>query len=330
MSFNKKVVVLKQIAEGFASENKPLCGICRVETEDEISTVFLSFVNVAAVPLGEYFLFILCGDGKLFCVPLGKQPVSAAETLSSTVDVESGFAAGLFFVKDDLPSLIAYRKTENFNGSVKNFKSAVYESFISRKKYKATEPNEKTKDDYPDRLNIAKEDYDDEAVATVNYFDQKERKKIESIRTENDDASVGSQKKEDKNQTEFIPVEDETNPACGKEPEENYFSSVKKELDGIFLKFPEEKSLSSIIPESRWAKINYSEDKFYVVGVIKEHGKEKYICYGVPSPYKETPPEPLKGFCSFIPKSVFALKGDGFFIMFQDAVTGKCVNINES
>ena len=93
--------------------------------------------------------------------------------------------------------------------------------------------------------------------------------------------------------------------------------------------FPEEPALSKIIPESRWAKINYSSDKFYVVGVINENEKEKYICYGVPAKYSAKPPKELKGFCSFVPLSYFDMKGDGYWMMFQSAITGECVKPKE-
>ena len=107
--------------------------------------------------------------------------------------------------------------------------------------------------------------------------------------------------------------------------EHPYYQSAKDELDNLFRKFPTENSLSSVLPNSKFCRINYSADKYYVVGVVKEKNKEKYICYGVPSNYAEEPPKELKDYCCFLPKSIFNLKGDGFWMMFQDAVTGNCV-----
>jgi hypothetical protein len=62
-----------------------------------------------------------------------------------------------------------------------------------------------------------------------------------------------------------------------------------------------------------------------VVGLVLESGKEKYICYGVPCTYSKNPPKELKGFCSFIPLSIFDLTGKGYWMMFQDAITGEHV-----
>ena len=106
-----------------------------------------------------------------------------------------------------------------------------------------------------------------------------------------------------------------------------YFRSVKAELTQIFCKFPKEEPLQTVFPQSEWARIHYSDQKYYVVGVVKEKGKEKYICYGIPATYSPEPPQELKGFCSFVPLSLFDMKGKGYWMMFQDATTGKCVHL---
>ena len=97
-------------------------------------------------------------------------------------------------------------------------------------------------------------------------------------------------------------------------------------MTSILNKFPPEEGLNKLFPDGKFVKINYSVDKFYVVGLIKENGKEKYVCYGVPAVYSPTPPKELAGYCSFIPLSIFDLNGDGYWMMFQDALTGKCIN----
>jgi len=104
-----------------------------------------------------------------------------------------------------------------------------------------------------------------------------------------------------------------------------FYNTVKAELNNLFEKFQAEEDLQKIFNQSRWARINYSNEKYYVVGVIKENDVEKYICYGVPAKYSLTPPKELKGYCTFIPLSIFDLSGDGFWMMFQNAITGECI-----
>ena len=101
---------------------------------------------------------------------------------------------------------------------------------------------------------------------------------------------------------------------------------MKDQLQNIFDKFEAYDKLNCIFPQSQWAKVNYSKDMFYVVGVIKENQTEKYICYGVPAQNSKKPPKELDGFCKFIaldncPEYI------GFWIMFQDAQNGKCINL---
>ena len=86
-------------------------------------------------------------------------------------------------------------------------------------------------------------------------------------------------------------------------------------------------AVGDVLKMTDFSTVFYSvaENKFYVVGLVKENGVEKYICYGVPAKYSPEPPKELKGYASFIPLSVFDLQGDGYWMMFQDAQDGKCV-----
>ena len=108
----------------------------------------------------------------------------------------------------------------------------------------------------------------------------------------------------------------------------NYFDKVKTELDTIFSEHPKEESLEKNIPCSKWAKIYYSDEKYYTVGLIFDEKKPAYICYGVPGKYSKEPPLELKGFCSYLPLSIFDVKGDGYWMMYQNAESGECVQID--
>ena len=193
--------------------------------------------------------------------------------------------------------------------------------------------------------------YDDEVVATENYYENDgenfenikkeldEKLKIISkkdenyVRTENGENACrgGKTPQEDGEDADFFEDEENADDGEGRENSENpYFDRVKDNIEAIFKRFPEETGLKSALPKSRFARVYYSKEKYYVVGVIEDaDGKEKYICYGVPSKYSDTPPKQLDGFCSFLPLSLFKPLGDGFWMMFQDAVTGKCVKMNK-
>ena len=178
--------------------------------------------------------------------------------------------------------------------------------------------------------------YDDDAVATENYFsfERELNAKLDAIkewdngriRTENELLDYDSKKETQKSQTDDCGVKDETDASDGKgDCKRPHYLTVKKELEKLFDTYPTASELQAVIKGGKFVKINYSNDKHYVVGVVKEKGKEKYVCYGVPATYSKTPPVQLAGYCSFIPLSVFDLEGKGYWVMFQDAVTGKCV-----
>ncbi len=288
MDFEKTVLILKQVQEGYSSQNKTLSGILRIETENGFSTIFLSLINVASVWGGEYYLFIE-SQNNLLRFPLGKKPLSFNKTLENAVNVKSGISSGIFFVKDGIPVLVAFSKTENCQSDLTDLKKSVANYFY----------DQKTQD---------LSSYNDEAVATENYYDLDKdiEEKISKIQQSEQPVKPCENKE---NFSEIRP----------------YYKEVQQELSDLFLKFPHEECLERAFPKSKWAKINYSGEKYYVAGIVEENGYPKYICYGVPAKYSSVAPKELKGYCSFIPLSVFELKGDGYFMMFQDAITGECI-----
>lgn len=62
----------------------------------------------------------------------------------------------------------------------------------------------------------------------------------------------------------------------------------------------------------------------YLIGVIYDDMKAKYICYALPAEDKERPPEEVKEICTFVPSSAFTDK-EGFFVIFQSCSTGECI-----
>lgn len=76
-----------------------------------------------------------------------------------------------------------------------------------------------------------------------------------------------------------------------------------------------------LIPGSKFVKINYDSKRFYIVGTI---GRD-YICYGVPSVYSEVPPDPLCGYARWLPFNADDPYGEGFWIMYQDGVSGETI-----
>ncbi len=140
--------------------------------------------------------------------------------------------------------------------------------------------------------------YKDDEIAEINYFDKSELDEFTKD-FERENASVNT----------------------------FYYDKQEKELQSVLNKNPPDDELNKAVDGGRFVRIYYGENKFYTVGVIKEKGKPKYICYGVPAKYSKEPPKALKGYSSFLPTDVFDLKGAGYWMMYQSAQDGSCVQV---
>ncbi len=323
MNGKNNLLVLKQIEKGYSSSDKPLSGIVRVEEENGVFVVYLSPLDFSAALGGEYFACLLDGKKKITEFSLGVRPVATNFTLSAPPDLTYGFAFGIQYVKNGLPVHIAFAKTEDFQSDLTDFKKKVGELWLSKRKEILLTPKQPAKE----------VQYDDEAVATENYYETEnnypalKENENERIGDEDADVDIREQKIEGKESHDAFDAENETDGYSGEKfTEANpFYKSAAENINNLFEKFPEDFSLKKVFPLSRWVKITYGTDKFYIVGEVFEDEKVKYICYGVPSKYSETPPKELDGVCTFVPLSLFNAKGDGYWIMFQDAVTGDCV-----
>lgn len=347
MNFYKKVLVLKEISQGFSLTGKEICGIARMESESGIFTLHLSFINISALNGGRYYAFLKCGKSKTYSFDLGTRPISFRTVITDALDYAHGVSIGLFFIKDDLPVMIAFSCTEDSSCSLSDLKRTVIEKCMENRKGSDGKPPKPSPVKPPlsplpnPNPNTCPPDefkgYNDEVVATENYYENDvdfaeklkfiERFDNDSIHDENAMPSCFCQEEKEKNSAHTCGFKNETDAVKSQiySTDNPYYLTVKKHLDELFFKFPEEDALVKIVPESKWVKISYSQSKYYVVGLVSEAKTEKYICYGVPATYSPTPPETLKGYCSFVPRSIFDLTGEGYWMMFQDAVTGECV-----
>ncbi len=327
MNFYKKILVLKQIQEGFSVGEKEVSGVMRLEFEDGTTSVSFSLINFRAYNEGSYYLAVYFENNSLECFEIGKKPTSIIKTFSSHKPF-NGFSAGIFAVdnrncslEERKPTLVCFAKEQCGIDQ-----SALYQAFL----IKLAE------------FSLGNARYDDEAVATENYYslDEGIKEKIDLIngwdnelnRNEAFNEHNGGKEEEKERGGQCNCLQDEKD-AFQSQPysrEYPYYLSAKAELEELFDKFPKDLSLSSIFPASRFCKIHYSKDKFYTVGEVEEKGEVKYICYGVPGRYAPEPPKELKEYCSFVPLSIFDLQGEGFWMMFQDAITGECVKKEES
>lgn len=172
--------------------------------------------------------------------------------------------------------------------------------------------------------------YDDERVADGNYYEEKddECKQFEEVgknarsarATEKQGAEAGVDLSENVDAAGVLrPFASES---------DGYYLSVKEEIDRLFAVYPRDFCLQSAFEHGEWVRVKGTERApQYLVGVLYQDGKAKYICYALAAQDRQNPPQEIKGVCAFVPSSVFEDE-HGFFVIFQSAASGECVKPN--
>ncbi len=111
--------------------------------------------------------------------------------------------------------------------------------------------------------------------------------------------------------------------------EQDFFLQVKDQVEALFEKYTPDESLSQIIPNSKWVKVTYENENYYVLGLIYDDDQTlKYISYGVPSQDSSTPPDDLVDYAQWLPKDMNDANSKGYWIVCQDAKTGETLKIH--
>jgi hypothetical protein len=105
-----------------------------------------------------------------------------------------------------------------------------------------------------------------------------------------------------------------------------FLNDIIYQLDELLTHNPADELLNSIIPNSKFVKVE--SESSYVLGVIYENKMLKYIAYGVPASYNELPPKDLGQHYQWLPLNPRDVMSDGYFMIFQEALNGNLVEIN--
>ncbi len=105
-----------------------------------------------------------------------------------------------------------------------------------------------------------------------------------------------------------------------------FYEEMKEQIDSLFANNPNEDYLMQLLPNSKWVKVSIDESgDYYVLGLIYDENKLKYICYGVPGVYQKYPPRELSGYPIWFPLDEDKPEGFGYWLSYQDADTGESV-----
>lgn len=326
MNYVKKMCILRQVKQGFSGDGKTLSGLVKVEQYGKNLAVEVSIINFAPLVSGEYYCLLSDGKGRTETLALrGKSLFN----ILSDLDVSRGFCAVVCYVKNEIVP-IAY----GINGNGAYDWRAILNATLppvfpqNAEETAATEEAENAEAtvEKPDRKSEEKPScYDDETVATENYYREAEDGQnvlyqaggdaLAQSRAEKQDEKKGSDPAED------VDAENVLHPF--KTGGDGYYRSVKSEIDELFATHERDDTLKGAFACGEWVRVE-SGDKRYLVGVIYEDGEAKYICYALPATDRNAPPAEISEVCSFVPSSPLR-EDEGYFVIFQSAATGECI-----
>ena len=303
--YSKNIAVIKGLKEGFSADGGPLTGVVKIERYGRAVRAEVTKINFAPLTEGKYVTGVT--DGNNTVVFEGDTYEGDAE-----IDTSRGFAALICFIKGSVAP-IASAISGNFQGEALGIKG--YIEGLERAEASA-------------QKEAVEQKYEDEAIAEENYYEyaqtdegggaicadtQKEEGGSQTL--QNEEAACAFQKASGLNKDGPLTHGGE------------FYNKMKDEIEGLLSAYPEESSLCALIEESKWVKINYGDDRYYVFGVIYAGGNPQYLCYGVPADGGANPPESMVGLASFLPANADG-SGGGYWVMYQDADTGASIKID--
>ena len=326
MNYVKKMCILRQIKQGFSMDGKTLSGLIKAEQYGKNLAVEISVINFAPLASGDYYCLLSDGKGKteMLCLR-GKSLFN----ILTDMDITDGFCGIICHVKTEVVP-IAYGVNGNGAYDWKTILNATLPPVFPKKEEKSESAASLavTSQTPPNPL----KNYDDESLADENYYEEKddECKQPEKITTNARDQSA-TQSQDEK--TGSNPTENGNAPRVlhpFKTDSDGYYHAVKAEIDELFSTYPRDKTLNGAFSCCDWVRVKgTAKEPQYLVGVLFQDGKAKYICYALYTEDKHNPPDEIKNVCAFVPLSAYDTER-GFFVIFQSAASGECVKPEQS
>lgn len=141
----------------------------------------------------------------------------------------------------------------------------------------------------------------------------------------NKEQAGGIFEKEERKQPQESPEaakEEEREKSEGREVKTQFLGAISASLEELFSLYPAEERLAGVVPFSKWVRVPL-ESGYYVVGVISDQeGAARYLAYGVPDKDNASPPDAYPACRGWLPLEE---DGAGYWMMYQDAITGEIV-----
>ena len=304
--YSKNIAVIRELKEGFSADGGPLTGVIKIERYGKALRAEVTKINFAPLSEGKYVTGVTDGISTI----VFEDDIYEGD---AEIDTSRGFAALICFINGSVAP-IASAISGNFQGEALGIKS--YIEKLERTEARAQEEPIVQK-------------YEDEAIAEVNYYEYAQADESGgALRTDTQKEEGGSAALPNEKTARTVKKSGgvNNNPLSSGG---SFYNKMKDEIEGLLSAYPKEDALCALIEESKWVKINYGDDKYYVFGVIYSGGNPQYLCYGVPAEGGANPPESMAGLASFLPANADG-SGGGYWVMYQDAQTGASIKIDIS
>ena len=104
-----------------------------------------------------------------------------------------------------------------------------------------------------------------------------------------------------------------------------YSTRLRPTQTALFAKYPHDDTLCNAFACSEWVRLKgTAKEPQYLVGVLYDDGRARYVCYALAAQDKNNPPDEIKNVCTFVPSTLFK-DTEGFFVIFQSAASGECI-----
>ena len=353
MNYVKKMCILRQIRQGFSEDGKALSGLIKAEQYGKNLAVEVSVINFAPLSSGEYYCLLSDGNGKTEMLALrGKSLFN----LLSDLDISCGFCGIVCYVKTEVTPIsygINGNKTYDWRAILNSALPPVFptvkcdraDSEIASAPPPEPAPDPKPEppltpqpepapveeeipppEDLPPPRELD-EKYNDETVATKNYYEDENDERILPEKTDQN-AYAESATPRERTQTRVDSAENVDAPrvrrALATDPD-GYYLAVKEEIDRLFKTYPRDKTLSGAFSCGEWVRVKGTiRQPEYLVGILRMDGKVRYICYALRAEQKDNPPDEIKNVCAFVPTDFYD-ENKGYFVIFQSASSGECI-----
>ncbi len=327
MPFEKRVCVLKQIKRGFTADGSALSGAVYCERLGEEVTVMPRMLGIAPVKEGHYAIALWIAGG-LYVLDLDGR----SDYKLTAPSVKAGIAVLLLFVRGGEASPVAFGSC----GTAPSAYEPLLAEFLARekteRKKKAPMPLPPTELPTFSPNNVPRapvpplpeepfregEKYDDEAIATENFY----RERAVHDDGQAQDAGAGAA------------IQAETGASACADGEAvhpfrlaagglTYYHTVRGRLSEAFSRFERDTRLNAVFPCSEWVKAEGGA----LLGIVYEGGLPRYLCVAVEA--NGDPPAEMKEHCQFVPEGPLS-DMVGFYVVFQSADTGEYVTVSNS